>query len=318
MTTKTITKTINPKMLVSDIANYFDCSKQNVYKIIKENNLNSEKEANRVFIQSETARSVFKFSFNPTVFSFHTVKGGVGKTTLSFNIGIRLWLYGAKVCFLDLDQQANLTRSFRVNTPDKVAFNILSDKIAIKDAIVEIQPDLDIIPSSLINAKTDQFLMLNQVRLDKAISNITNELRESYDYIIIDCPPAIGQSVFSACLASDYVISPLTPDDYGIEGLNLTFTELNRISKEYEKTIPLKILLNRFDSRTLLSFKVSDILSNNSVYSESLFETVIGTSQMFSNSSINGESIFDSLKQKNTACSDIDSISQEIISFNNA
>jgi len=302
-------------MLVSDIASYFNCSPQNIYKIIKENNLISVKESNRVYIQNESANSIFKFKFNPSVFSFHTVKGGVGKTTLSFNIGIRLWLYGAKVCFIDLDQQANLTRSFRINNPEKVTFNILNDNTPINEAVLEIHPNLDIIPSSLINAKTDQYLMLSQTRLDKAISNITNTLKEKYDYIIIDCPPAIGQSVFSACLASDYVISPLTPDDYGIEGLNLTLTELNRISTEYEKNIPLKILLNRFDSRTLLSFKVSDILSSNSVYSESLFETVIGTSQMFSNTSINGETIYDSLKQKNTACSDIDAIAQEIISF---
>ena len=185
MTTKTLDSTICPKMLVSDIANYFNCSPQNVYKIIKENNLISEKESNRVFIQSETAKSIFKFNFNPTVFSFHTVKGGVGKTTLSFNIGIRLWLYGARVCFIDLDQQANLTRSFRISNPDKVTFNILNDNIPIKDAIMEVQPNLDIIPSSLINAKTDQYLMLNQIRLDKAISNITNKLKNHMTTLLL-------------------------------------------------------------------------------------------------------------------------------------
>jgi len=305
---------VNPKLLLSDIASINECSLQYVHKLIKENQIPILKESNRTYIQSPAVKKILKHKINKSVISVQTVKGGVGKTTICLSLGIRFSLLGARVLFIDLDQQANLTSTLGKRHPKYVMLDILEKKINPKEAILNIRENLDLLPSSIRNATLNQYMIAYSLREEKAFTSIINEIKDDYDIIIFDCPPAIGAPVNAATIASDMVIAPLDPDDYAIDGIQYCFKEVTRIKEEYGLKIDFKILLNKYDARTILSSKVIAQLQENDVYNGCLFQSIIGVSQEFAKSKINKESIFDSLRQ-GKSCKDIDSLAREVLGW---
>jgi len=153
---------------------------------------------------------------------------GVGKTTISFSLGIRFWLFGARVLFMDLDQQSNLSKTLGNTYPQYVLQDIFEKKVKPEQAIVHIKPNLDLIPSSLKNALLNQYMFAYSIREEKAIKSILDRVKHSYDIIIIDCPPAIGSSMTAATIAADLVVSPLDPDDYAVDGMTYCLNEVKK------------------------------------------------------------------------------------------
>lgn len=308
---------MNPKMLATEASGFLNISLPGLHKKLKSNELPHEKSQNKIFFSHATSRKLFNINFKPTCFSWQNLKGGVGKSTLCLKTAIRLALYGARVAVIDLDQQGNLTQACGINAEDKpVLLDIITEKLNIKESMVNVIPGLDILPSRIENAVLDNLFALNGLPVDKELKKRVTTLKNAgYDFVFIDCPPSLGQAVTSAALAADLVIVPVDPEKFSLSGLNITLKELeNNISEKFDAKINIKILFNKFDARTSLSRQILQFLykDEQSIYKDRLFTTFIRTSQDLPNSIAQNKSIFDSFK-RSTAKEDIDLLAREII-----
>lgn len=309
--------TLYAKMTAADAANFLNITVQGIHKTLKAKNLISYKSQNRVFFGHETSKDLFRINFKKQVISFQIVKGGTGKTSLAHSFAVRANLYGCRVLCMDLDQQGNLTQTFGINASEfPVMIDVLRGNADIDQSIINVSPGLDIIPSRIENAVLDNFIMLEKHSIDKVYSRIIKEVQPNYDLIIIDCPPALGQSVAAAALASDMVISPLTPEIFSLSGLKISYDEIMDLGKKFDKDIKLKIILNKFDSRTALSTEVLTSIINHKVFSGLLCKTFIRISQEFPNNIYNRSNIFNNLKNT-SAKEDIDLFTRELLDIQN-
>jgi len=306
---------MNPKMLAIDAAALLNVSVQAIHKQLKTKNLEFIKSQNRVYFGHNTAKQIFKLKIKPKVVAIQIVKGGTGKTSLAHSIAIRASLYGIKVLCIDLDQQGNLTQAFQVN-PEKipVMVDIVNNNFSIQDSIVPVIDGIDLIPSRIENAVLDNVLMLKRAPLDRIYKEQISLLKKTRNYglILIDCPPALGQSVAAASLAVDFVVAPVTPEKFSLSGLKVTNQEIENIKNTYKKNIPLRIILNKFDSRTSLSHETLSLLIKHDIFGPKLFKSYIRTSQEFPNATAQETSIFDTLKNS-SAKEDIDLLTRELL-----
>ena len=303
-------------MTAVDAAKLKNVTTQAIHKELKAKSLESYKNNNRVYFRHDTAKKIFNHSFKKSIISFQIVKGGTGKTTITHAFAIRANLYGAKVLCIDLDQQGNLTQAFGVNCDNSpVMVDIIDDTTLIDKAIINITSGLDIIPSRIENAVLDNHLMLNKHPLDRVYKNIINTVIENYDLIVIDCPPAIGQSVTAATLASDTIIFPLTPEKFSLSGLEISYKEISTINKRFNTSCNFKILLNKFNMRTALSSEVLAKIMNHPLFQKMTCNTFIRSCQDFPNMLYAATNIFSNTKSS-AAKDDIDLLTKEILNLN--
>lgn len=304
---------MEPKMLVTDAAEALGSTVQALHNQIKRKKLPHQKSKNRVYFSYETAKQLFGIQFQPQVLSFQIVKGGTGKTSLCLGLGVRASLYGARTLLIDLDQQGNLTKACRIKTHDKpIMIELINQDMSIEEGIVPVYEGLDLLPSRIENALLDSNLMLKRLPLDRIYRDMIDPLKSQYDLILIDCPPALGSSVTAASLASDKIISPVTPSEFSLEGLEITSREIVNIEKTFKKSIPVCPILNEFDPRTSLSHDTMRFLVSHPTHSKNLIRTAIRRSQEFENVLTKGMSIFDSLTSS-TAKEDVDLLARELL-----
>tara|TARA_B110000879_G_scaffold208290_1_gene293592 strand:- start:2678 stop:3667 length:990 start_codon:yes stop_codon:yes gene_type:complete len=305
---------MNPVMLASDAIDFLNISLPGLHKQLKTKDLEFTKRQNRISFGHETARKIFKLKINPTCWSWQNLKGGVGKTHLSFATAVRLSLYGVKVAIIDLDQQGNATQACGIDAENHpILFDIIHNKLNIEECMVPVLPGLDILPSRIENAVLDNLIAINGLPVDKVLKKRIDALKKHYDIIFIDCPPSLGQTVTSASLAADHIIVPVDPERFSLSGLKVTLKELNsNVAEKYDTNLDISIILNKFDGRTGLSHTTLAALFNDEDYQKRLFKTFIRTSQELPNSVAKGKTIFDSLRSS-TAKEDIDLLTREII-----
>ena len=236
----------------------------------------------------------------PRILSFQIVKGGTGKSNLSMNVAVRASLYGLKTLCIDLDQQANLTELLGGNKQNPISMIDLidsNDTIKMEDHLIKITEGLHLFPSKLENAILDDKILTKGLGMDRVYRDIITPLKEKYDLIIIDCPPALGRSVGAVAFASDEIIAPVIPDHLCLRGLHLLDDSLKQMAKtKYGKKIPYRIVYNKFDSRTTLSKEILAGLLRSNTYKDKLNDTYIRNSQDIPKTCISGVSLFDSLK----------------------
>ncbi|HHT53389.1 MAG: Sporulation initiation inhibitor protein Soj [Firmicutes bacterium ADurb.Bin300] len=210
------------------------------------------------------------------IISLANQKGGVGKTTSAVNIAASLGILGYKVLLVDLDPQGNSTsgvgiskRSLKLSVQDLLVGN--SD---IREVIVKTKfHNLSVVPS-IISLAGVEFQLFDEddshVELKKALLNV----KEGYDYILIDCPPSLGMLTINALSASDGVIIPMQCEFYALEGLSQLMITVSRIKHLYnEKLIVTGILVTMYNKRLLLSMQVLAELKKH--YQDKLFKTTI-------------------------------------------
>jgi len=214
---------MNPKIQVTDAAAFMGITLQGAYKRIKTKQISASKLGKVSYLCHKEARKLFNLKCIPSIIAFELVKGGVGKTSLSFHCAIRASLYGLKCVLIDLDQQANLTRAFRINASNNpVMIDIIREKLDIKDSLLNVAEGLDLLPSRFENAMLNTFLLINAFPLDRVFKQLIEPLKTDYDLIFIDCPPDLGATVTATALASDFIVSPIEPDEFSMSGLELT------------------------------------------------------------------------------------------------
>lgn len=305
---------MQPKMQASTAANYLNVSLQAIHKNIRKNNLETFKGQNKVFFYHPTSRKIFDHKIKPKCFTWQNLKGGVGKTNLSFSAAVRLVSYGLRVAVIDLDQQGNFTQACQVDASEKpILFDIISQNLNIKDCFINVIDGLDILPSRIENALLDNLFAINGLPVDRELKKRISPLLDEYDIIFIDCPPSLGSSVCAASLSADYIIVPTDPEMFSISGLKITLSEIEKnVADRYDVKIPVKIILNKFDARTALSHEVLSTLYSDPNYKDKLFKSFIRTNQQFPNCISKGVSLFDTMKPC-TAKEDIDLLTREII-----
>lgn len=305
---------MQPKMTISEASEFLNITPQAVHARIKSQNLPVNRIHNAYYFDHATTRPLLGLAFTPKTYVFHNIKGGVGKTELTYNLAIKMALYGARVLCIDLDLQANLSLGcFKFSAKNRpIMVDVVRGAASLKDTIVNIIPGLDLIPSDLNNSVLDNILMFERHPLNIIYKDYINQLRAQYDIILIDCAPALTASVTAATLAADGVIAPVTPDDHSIAGLDLLYNEISELERKYKDSIPMRVVFNKFDARSNLSHEKLNYLRTSERYSPLLYQSYIRVSQDFPNAADNGLTIYDNLR-KSTAKEDINLLAQEIL-----
>lgn len=293
---------------------------QGVYKALKSHNIPTQTTNNRrKIIPSEGIRKLFEergFKYPSAIISFQIVKGGVGKTSLSFCLAVRASHYGARVLAIDLDQQGNLTRSFNVEARDKpVWLNLFRDKVPVENAIVELSDNLHLIPSNLNNSRLDTELTQSSTNLKDLIKDTIEPIRNNYDLVIIDCPPAINKINTAVTCASDMVIIPINPDPYAMDGLDYTIYELNRVKTEFKLNLDYRIIWNKYDSRERLGAVYMHDLMKRTELHNNIIPVVCRVDVSMRNAIFEAKSVFE-LPKKAPIREDIDQFAKEILGIN--
>lgn len=200
-----------------------------------------------------------------SIITFINQKGGVGKSILSFNIGAMLSFNKKKVLFIDLDAQSTLTDMAIPSTVPYQAtlFDVLKSKKDIKKAIVHTE-NYDILPGDIQIASLEHKLDKNVLK--KVLESVSND----YDYIILDCPPALGMMNITALYAADKIISVVKPDIVSTRGLSL----LNQTIKNEVpgKTINA-VVINQYKKRKISDLTIEIIKQDYPVLSTVIRDT---------------------------------------------
>lgn len=187
-------------------------------------------------------------------------KGGVGKSTTSNAIGAGLFQRGYKVLFIDLDAQGNLSYSMKCENKPLSSLEVLTGTATAKEATLT-TPQGDIIPASPALASADTIITDTgrEYRLKEALE----PLKEVYDYIIIDTPPALGTLTINALTACDSVIIPAQADIYSLQGIGQLNQTIQTVKRYCNKGLTIKgIVITRYSPRAVLTRDMTDLLED--------------------------------------------------------
>lgn len=219
-------------------------------------------------------------------------KGGVGKTTTSVNLGAGLASIGKKVLLIDIDPQGNTTSGVGVNKADveNSIYDVLINEVDPKEAIVATMLErLNIIPATIQLAGAEIELVptiSREVRLKRAISQV----RDQYDYVIIDCPPSLGILTINSLTAADSVLIPIQCEYYALEGLSQLLNTVRLVQKHLNTSLQIEgVLLTMFDARTNLGIQVIEEVKK--YFQQKVYKTVIPRNVRLSEAPSHGQSI---------------------------
>lgn len=192
------------------------------------------------------------------VISIANQKGGVGKTTTAINLSTVLAKKGKKVLLIDADPQGNATSGLGISKDQEFSvYDVLIDDIDIENTLQEtVVKKLDLCPSN-INLAGAEVQLVGLENREYRLKTKVDEIRENYDYIIIDCPPSLGLTTLNAFTASDSVLIPVQCEYYALEGLRQLLQTIDLVRNTTNNSLYIEgALLTMYDVRTNLSNQV--------------------------------------------------------------
>lgn len=249
------------------------------------------------------------YQYPQKVISFQMLKGGVAKTTSALNFGLRAAMYGAKVLFVDLDQQANLTFALGVDAEEKpVWVDLVERKTTIEKATIAIDEGIDLIPSSLNNSVLDRVLLSSNKNWAQAVKGPLKEIRSFYDLVIIDTAPNLSTINTAVTCASDMVVLPINPDKFSLLGLKKHLQDLEELKTEFALNFESRILFTKYDGRESASREI--LTQCIEKFEDLLLKSYIRTSSDIKNTIRSGRTIFST---KSNAKLDYDLVTRELL-----
>lgn len=192
-------------------------------------------------------------------------KGGVGKTTLTLNLGASLARMGKKVCLIDCDPQANMTMALGCHQPDELSVTIpdiiqeiikpnfdeeMSELLQKREYILTNQ-NMDFIPSNIELADIEN-LMINAISRENVLKKLVNYIKDDYDFILLDSMPSLNVMVINVLNAADSVIIPVQPQFFSAKGLELLFSSIGNVKRKLNPKLEITgALVTMYDSRII-------------------------------------------------------------------
>lgn len=220
-------------------------------------------------------------------------KGGVGKTTTSINLASYLSVLGKFVLLLDLDPQANATSGIGINHRDLSSiYDVICGKASFKEVIIKNPHNtFDVVPATpaLAGANVELVSMPDrELYLKKALLDIRND----YDYIIIDCPPSLGILTVNGLAATDYVLIPVQAEYYALEGLGHLLETIKLVKEHLKPDLEiLGAMITMFDARVGLSSAVMEELYH--YFPNRIFRSVVPRNVRLAEAPSYGKSILE-------------------------
>lgn len=203
-------------------------------------------------------------------------KGGVGKTTTAVNLSAAMAMKGKKVLLIDTDPQGNATSGLGIDKSknNKNVYSVMINGESIKESIKETSiKKLHVLPSSIELAGAE-IELVNVIAREFVLKNAIEEIKDKYDYIIIDCPPSLGLITINSLSAANSVLIPIQCEFYALEGLGQLVNTINLIKKKINTSLEIEgIVLTMYESRRKLSKEVVEEVKKH--FKDKVYDTMI-------------------------------------------
>ncbi len=210
------------------------------------------------------------------IISVSNQKGGVGKTTTTVNLSAFLAGRGKKVLIIDIDPQANAGYGIGVNAEDvnTTIYEVLIGELPVREAVFKTSyENLFIIPSN-IHLSGAQIDLMEMEQREYILREALKEVRDTFDYVLIDCPPSLGILTLNSLVAADTVLIPLQCEYYALEGLNQLLRIITMVQENLNRKLKIEgVVLTMYDSRTNLAQQV--VQDVRDFFDDKVFETII-------------------------------------------
>lgn len=203
-------------------------------------------------------------------------KGGVGKTTTAINLSASLASLGKKVLAIDMDPQGNMSSGLGVdkNEVEKTVYDLIIGNIGIEECIYEeVIENLDVLPSN-IDLSAAEIELIGVDNKEYILRDKVNKVKEKYDFIIIDCPPALSMLTINAMTTSDSVLVPIQCEYYALEGLSQLIHTIELVQERLNPELEIEgVVFTMYDARTNLSLQVVENVKDN--LNQNIYKTII-------------------------------------------
>lgn len=219
-------------------------------------------------------------------------KGGVGKTTTAINLGACLGVLEYKTLLVDLDPQANASSGVGVDPRqvDQGSYEVISGDAALRDCIVpSSSPNLDVLPTNLdlVGAEIE---LVHADQRERKLRQALEEVRDDYDFIVLDCSPSLGLLTLNALTAADSVMVPVQCEYFALEGLGKLLNTVKIVQTQLNPSLAVEgILLTMYDTRLRLANQVVEEVRTH--FQDLVLNTVIHRNTRLGEAPSHGESI---------------------------
>ncbi|WP_304504651.1 AAA family ATPase [Blastococcus sp. TML/C7B] len=220
-------------------------------------------------------------------------KGGVGKTTSTINLGAALTEFGRKVLLIDLDPQGALSVGLGVpaQAMDRTIYNALMERrTSLRDVRVHTDiPGLDLVPSN-IDLSAAEVQLVSEVAREQTLLRVLADVRDEYDYILIDCQPSLGLLTVNALTAAQGVMIPLECEFFSLRGVALLVDTIDKVKERLNPQLEISgILATMYDARTVHCKEVFSRVVE--AFGDTVFQTVIQRTVRFPETTVAGQPI---------------------------